>query len=268
MSSPAFESAAEHSPQLLPTLETTSLSTALLVPVGRPVSALAPYLGAPPISQPPYDQAAREPRGPTAIAIRSRTQQRAQILPGGRTAASPSLGLVRPAGQERSPVPGPSADQVRAPVTVRPTDQVPSADRAHAAGQVHFPGQPSEIREANVPGWSREADSGVTLTTARDLPPSRTASHLLARAVIEVISGYRQLAQLRIHCAPEVFAGIGKHIRVGGPPSKLTSVHASEPADGIVEACAVFRRGHRVAALAFRLQGVDGRWRITALQIG
>lgn len=232
MSSPAFEPAATHTSHLPPTLEPTSTSAALPARIDRQGSPLAPYLGAPPISQPPYDEVARPPRGRTAIAMRSRTQLRSQILSRNPAGASPTLDLVR------------------------------------SADQVHSPGQPSEIRDANVPGWSREVDSGVTLTTARDLPPSRSASHLLARAVIEVISGYRQLAQLRIHCAPEVFAGIGKHIRVGGPPSKLTSVHASEPADGVIEACAVFRRGHRVAALAFRLQGVDGRWRITAMQIG
>jgi hypothetical protein len=41
-----------------------------------------------------------------------------------------------------------------------------------------------------------------------------------------------------------------------------------EPADGVAEVSAVFRCSHRVGAMAMRLQGVDGRWRITALQMG
>ena len=48
----------------------------------------------------------------------------------------------------------------------------------------------------------------------------------------------------------------------------LLSVHVCEPADGVAEVSTVFRRGGRARAVAFRLQGVDGRWRITALQVG
>ncbi len=186
------------------------------------VPALAPYLGAVPDSEPPFDARARAPR--------------TRSLPTARTAIRhrPESRLISPSGSTLSAIPA----------------------------------APAEVRDHNVPGWSCEADSGITRTAALDLPPSRTASHMLARAVIEVIFGYRQLAQLRIHCAPEVFAGIGQQIRVGGPPPTLMSVRATEPADGVVEASAVFRRRNRAAAMAFRLQGIDGRWRITALQIG
>lgn len=38
--------------------------------------------------------------------------------------------------------------------------------------------------------------------------------------------------------------------------------------DGVVEACAVVLDGPRVRAVALRLEGLDGRWRVTALQIG
>jgi hypothetical protein len=46
------------------------------------------------------------------------------------------------------------------------------------------------------------------------------------------------------------------------------NVRVCEPADGVAEVSAVFRRADRVRAIAFRIQGVDGRWRITALQLG
>ena len=46
------------------------------------------------------------------------------------------------------------------------------------------------------------------------------------------------------------------------------SVHVSEPRDGVVEACAIVDTGARKRALALRLEGIEGQWRCTALQIG
>ena len=48
----------------------------------------------------------------------------------------------------------------------------------------------------------------------------------------------------------------------------VRSVRVCEPADGVAEACAVVLDGGRVRALAMRLVGMDGRWRIEALQVG
>lgn len=92
---------------------------------------------------------------------------------------------------------------------------------------------------------------------------------MLARALVEVLSGRRPLAQLRVHCAPEIYAGLAARPSTGplALPHLLT-VRVCEPADGVAEVSAAFRRADRVRALAFRLQGVDGRWRITALQLG
>ncbi|MFC6714722.1 Rv3235 family protein [Branchiibius cervicis] len=46
------------------------------------------------------------------------------------------------------------------------------------------------------------------------------------------------------------------------------SDHACEPADGVAEVCLVVQHEGRVRAVAARLSGVDGRWLVTALQIG
>jgi hypothetical protein len=45
-------------------------------------------------------------------------------------------------------------------------------------------------------------------------------------------------------------------------------VHVCEPVDGVAEVSAVARRAGRAHAVAARLEGIDGRWRCTALQIG
>jgi hypothetical protein len=64
--------------------------------------------------------------------------------------------------------------------------------------------------------------------------------------------------------------------RVGGTrdvaPTRLAevvrSVRVSEPTDGVAEVCAIVQQGPRCRAIALRLEGIDGRWQCTALQIG
>lgn len=153
--------------------------------------------------------------------------------------------------------------------------------RAGAAGTRDFAGgpatgpaqpqvrRPTTIAVAGIPTWSSESDIGVRKTATEHLPPVDRAASMLARALIEVLSGRRPLAQLRVHCAPEVYAGLADRPSAG--PSALPhllTVRVCEPADGVAEVSAAFRRADRVRAVAFRLQGVDGRWRITALQVG
>jgi hypothetical protein len=46
------------------------------------------------------------------------------------------------------------------------------------------------------------------------------------------------------------------------------SLHISEPRDGVAEVCAVVDTGVRKRAIALRLEGIDGQWRCTALQVG
>jgi hypothetical protein len=56
---------------------------------------------------------------------------------------------------------------------------------------------------------------------------------------------------------------------VDGPPRGVVrSLHVSEPADGVAEVCALGRRRTRSTAVALRLEGMDGRWQCTALELG
>ena len=128
---------------------------------------------------------------------------------------------------------------------------------------------PVTVQAPGVPPWSTERDIGVRRTGTADLPSADITAVMLSRALIEVLAGRRSPQQLSAHCAPQVFAGLLLRI----PPlaqslPRLQTVRVCEPADGVAEACAVFRRAERVRALAFRLEGLDGRWRITVLQIG
>jgi hypothetical protein len=67
----------------------------------------------------------------------------------------------------------------------------------------------------------------------------------------------------------------------GGTPARSTSgntaplrrprvgtVRVCQPADGVAEAAAVVHGPQRTRAIALRLEGLDGRWRVTVFQAG
>jgi hypothetical protein len=131
---------------------------------------------------------------------------------------------------------------------------------------------------ATAPGRPQPADADA----ARRLPmeplppgdpppaaPAGAAASMLARAVVEIISGRRPVAQLRPHCTAEVFEALQRRPVVPSAAlPRVLHVRVGEPADGVAEACAVFRRADRARAIAFRMETTDGRWRVTELQIG
>jgi hypothetical protein len=98
------------------------------------------------------------------------------------------------------------------------------------------------------------------------------------QAIVEVTSGVRPVAQLVRWTTTDVYATIQRRIahtelaqrgangrRVG---AIVRSIHIDEPADGVAEVCAVVQHGARCRAVALRLEGFDGRWQCTALQVG
>jgi hypothetical protein len=91
----------------------------------------------------------------------------------------------------------------------------------------------------------------------------------------EVLAGARPPGQLAGVATLEVLALLERNAgRLGARPGAraqrpvVGSVHVSEPRDGVAEACAVVDTGPRKRAIALRLEGIDGQWRCTALQIG
>jgi hypothetical protein len=119
--------------------------------------------------------------------------------------------------------------------------------------------------------------------TARTLLPAPTPwAGRLVQAVIEVVSGVRPVSQLvRWTTAPvyeELCARVVRPVAYTGTGNRATattrlaevvrSIRVSEPRDGIAEVCAIVQQGPRCRAIALRLEGIDGRWQCTALQIG
>jgi hypothetical protein len=133
----------------------------------------------------------------------------------------------------------------------------------------HLPGP----RPRLVGPARREEEFGPAWTTRADLPDAGVAGRRVVTLALEVLAGRRPVGQLQALTSPGVFAAVagGRRPRwcaEGTAPLLVGPLHVCEPVDGVAEVSAVARRGGRAHAVAARLEGIDGRWRCTALQIG
>ncbi len=112
-------------------------------------------------------------------------------------------------------------------------------------------------------------------TSSAHLPPAQQWSRQALRVMLEVMEGTRPARQLTRwvnHPIQERLARRGvvarqrnnRHPR----PNLVRSVHVCHPSDGVAEVAALVVHQGRHRALAMRLTGVDGRWLVTALEIG
>jgi len=112
--------------------------------------------------------------------------------------------------------------------------------------------------------------------THRDLlPDPRRPTERLTQVIVEVLAGARPAGQLAGLATLDVLRflarGAGRLGAVQGAPARLPvvgSIRICQPCDGVVEASAVINTGGRARALALRLEGIDGRWRCTAIDLG
>ena len=160
------------------------------------------------------------------------------------------------------PTPQPPVEDERIPVRlVRPGVAVPRP--------VHRPGpRPRTAFGPSVPG-----DFGPTWSSRTELPDPAIAGRRLITLTLEALAGRRPLAQVQAITSTGVFTALSagrRPVWCTGSTSPLLvgRVHVSEPVDGVAEVSAVARRDGRAHAVAARLEGIDGRWRCTALQIG
>ena len=143
-------------------------------------------------------------------------------------------------------------------------------------------GDPAVTRSTQRSRQKRAAHAG----DIEDFGPQRTPRSLLSeprpwagrlvQAIVEVTAGARPVGQLVRWTTTEVYESVCRrtaHLAAVGraprqPGAIVRSVHVDEPGDGVAEVCAVVQHGGRCRAVALRLEGVDGRWQCTALQLG
>lgn len=116
-------------------------------------------------------------------------------------------------------------------------------------------------------------------TSTVDLPDPRPLVENLTRCVIEILAGARELEQVARWVTDDVYrtllarATISARARAarGAPTIRPTfSVGAprlTEPSDGVVEAVVIVTSRARARAVAIRLEGLDRRWRASAISV-
>jgi hypothetical protein len=126
---------------------------------------------------------------------------------------------------------------------------------------------------------ARDQLSRPRTTPTAELPdPSRWAGQFV-QAAVEVAGGVRPPIQLVRWTSEEVLATLTRRNdlavrarRAGRLADRgrtvVRSVRSCPVRDGVVEASAVVTDGVRARAVALRLEGLDGRWRVTALELG
>lgn len=163
------------------------------------------------------------------------------------------------------PTPGPPLQEERVPLRLLvPGDGLP---------RLAPPPGPRPRSDSAPAGPDDDRHFGPTWTRRAELPDAAATGRRLVTLALEAFAGRRPLSQLQGAVTPPVYAALtsGRRPRwcaEGSSPILVGAVRACEPVDGVAEVSAVARRAGRAHAVAVRLEGIDGRWRCTALQIG
>lgn len=116
-------------------------------------------------------------------------------------------------------------------------------------------------------------------TSTSSLPNPVPLMENLARCVLEVLAGARDLDQLSRWVADDVYRHLLKRVVLstrarqargapaGRPSFRIGNTITCEPADGVVEGVVIVHGKARTRAVAIRLEGLDKRWRASAINV-
>lgn len=114
--------------------------------------------------------------------------------------------------------------------------------------------------------------------SSAQLPDPAPLMENLATGVIEILLGVREVQQIARFVTEPLFDGLtarslaarrerSRRRRREVPGFEIGGVRTCHTADGIVEGAVVVRSSARTRAVAMRLEGLDGRWRATAIEV-
>lgn len=116
-------------------------------------------------------------------------------------------------------------------------------------------------------------------STTSTLPDPEPLLLNLTRSVIEILAGARDLEQISRWVSDDVYRHLRKRVVLSNrarhatgqtasrPSFTLGSLSCFEPRDGVIEAVVIVRNRARTRAVALRLEGLDTRWRATAINV-
>jgi hypothetical protein len=120
---------------------------------------------------------------------------------------------------------------------------------------------------------------GLQPSPTSDLPNPEPLLENLTRCVIEILAGARDLEQIARWVSDDVYRHLLKRVvlstrarrardqRATRPSFSIGSTSICEPRDGVIEAVVIVRGRARTRAVAIRLEGLDRRWRATAIHV-
>jgi hypothetical protein len=116
-------------------------------------------------------------------------------------------------------------------------------------------------------------------STRETLPDPTPLLENLTRCVIEILAGARDLEQIARWVSDDVYRHLLKRVVISTrarqatgraatrPTFTIGSTTICEPRDGVIEAVVIVRGRARTRAVAVRLEGLDRRWRATAVNV-
>jgi len=116
-------------------------------------------------------------------------------------------------------------------------------------------------------------------TNTDALPDPTLLAENLARSVLEILAGARELDQIARWVTDEVYQHLLKRVHISQRARTLKNLPAhrpsfivgrtlvSHPAEGVVEAVVIIHGKARSRSVAIRLEGMDNRWRASAVHV-
>lgn len=120
---------------------------------------------------------------------------------------------------------------------------------------------------------------GQQPTPRESLPNPEPLLENLTRCVIEILAGARELDQIARWVSDDVYRHLLKRVvlssrarqakgqAVSRPTFSIGTTTICEPRDGVIESVIIVRGRARTRAVAIRLEGLDRRWRATAINV-
>jgi hypothetical protein len=165
----------------------------------------------------------------------------------------------------------------RPTASVSPSNEEPAT--SGRAGGTTAPAATATVRGTIRKRFDVDDFFGRQPCSSSDLPPSGPLLENLTRCVIEILAGARELDQIARWVSDDVYRHLLKRVvlsararrtkgqSVTRPVFTIGTVTSFSPRDGVIEAVIVVHGRARARAVAIRLEGLDRRWRATAINV-
>jgi hypothetical protein len=155
------------------------------------------------------------------------------------------------------------------------------ASGARGGATVEPGAEPGQVLPSKVIKSRFVADEffGQQKTSTSALPSPEPLIENLTRCVIEILAGARELEQIARWVTDNVYRHLLKRVVLSSrarqakgqkstrPTFTIGSTTLYSPNDGVIEAVVIVHGRARTRAVALRLEGLDTRWRASAINV-